>query len=122
MQVGDLGYQTLALHDEHDRSYVAAELMGQNRTSVAHRYNEQVEPVTDMPEIRSPQSSMRNLAEFAQALQWIACYRYQSCEDPRWPNTFAYHYTERLRTELDSRIVSCFATTWDYDGVPLARS
>ena len=119
VQVGDLGYQSLALYNEHDRSYVTAELMAQNRTSVAYSYREQVIPVTDVPEIRSPQCPMRNLAEFAQALQWVACYRYQSCEDPGWPTTFAYHYTERLRTELDRRIISCFATTWDYDGATL---
>ena len=121
VQVGDLGYQSLALYDEHDRSYVAAELMAQNRTSVAYRYREQVIPVTDVPEIRSPHGPMRNLAELAQALQWVACYRYQSCEDPRWPSTFAYHYTERLRTELDRRIISCFATSWDYDGSALTQ-
>ena len=40
--------------------------MAQNRTSVAHRYREQVIPVTDVPEIRSPQCPMRNLAELAQ--------------------------------------------------------
>ena len=119
VQVGDLGYQSLALYDEHDRSYVAAELMAQCRTSVAYRYREQVIPVTDVPEIRSPQTQMRNLAEFAQALQWVACYRYQSCEDPVWPTTFACHYIERLRTELDRRIIACFATTWDYDGCAL---
>ena len=71
--------QSLALYDEHDRSYVAAELMAQCRTSVAYRYREQVIPVTDVPEIRSPHSPMRNLAELAQALQRVACYRYQSC-------------------------------------------
>ena len=27
--------------------------------------------------------------------------------------------TSEQRTELDRRIISCFATTWDYDGAPL---
>ena len=121
VQVGDLGYQSLALYDEHDRNYVAAELMAQCRTSVAYRYREQVIPVTDVPEIRCPHLPMRNLAELAQAAQWVRCYRYQSCEDPGWTATFAFHYTERLRTEIETRIISCFATTWDYDGAPLVR-
>ena len=121
VQVGTLGYQSLALYDEHDRSsYVAAELMAQCRTSVAYRYREHVIPITDVPEIRSPQCPMRNLAEFAQALQWVACYRYQSCEDPGWPKTFAWAYTERVRNELIAKVIACFATTWDYDGAPLA--
>ena len=34
VNIGD-NYQSLALYDEHDRSYVAAELMAQCRTSVA---------------------------------------------------------------------------------------
>jgi hypothetical protein len=119
VHVGDIGYQSLALYDEHDRRYVAAELMAQCRTSVAHRYCEQVTPVTDVPEIHSPRTPMRNLAELAQALEWVRCYQYQSCEDPGWRTTFAYHYTERLRTGLETRIIACFATTWNYDGAPL---
>ena len=113
------GYQTLALHDEHDRNYVAAELMAQCRTSVAYRYNEPVNPASNIPTFRGPRSQMRNLAELAQALKWVFCYRYQSCEDPGWPTTFAYHYTERLRVELENRIINCYATTWDYDDGPL---
>ena len=37
--IGD-NYQTLYLDDEHDRAYVANELIAQNRTSVAHRYRQ----------------------------------------------------------------------------------
>ena len=116
VQHDDRGYQTLCLSDEHDRSYVAAELMAQCRTSVAYRYREQPVPVTNVPVIRSPPTPLVNLAELAQALQWVFCYRYQSCEDPAWPTTFAYPYTERLRVDIETRIIKCFATTWDYDG------
>ncbi len=52
----------------------------------------------------------------------VACYRNQSLKDPGWPARFANHYTERLRTVIDGRIISCFATTWDYDGIALARN
>lgn len=116
------GYQTLALHDEHDRSYVAAELMAQNRTSGAHRYREQVIPVTDVPSFRLPPTRIHDLAGYAQALQWINCYCYQSCEDPGWSTTFACHYTERLRSELEGKIIAAFATSWDYDGPRLVHT
>ena len=116
--IGD-AYQTLYLDDEHDRAYVANELIAQNRTSVAYRYREQPVPVIGNPTFRGAWTSMTNLAEFAQALQWVACYSYQSCEDPGWPTTFAWAYTERLRNELIAKVIACFATTWDYDGNPL---
>ena len=66
--------------------------------------------------VRLPQVSFDNLAQFAQALQWVRCYQYQSCDDPNWNTTFAYHYTQRLIAELQSKIIACFATTWTYDG------
>ena len=113
--VGD-SYQSLALYDEHDRRYVTAELLAANRTSVATRYNEPVGPVTDIPTIANPTLRLVNLAQFAQALQWVRCYQYQSCDDPNWTTTFAYHYTERLIDELVSKVIACFATTWTYDG------
>ena len=116
--VGD-SYQSLALYDEHDRRYVTAELLTANRTSVASRYNEPVDPVTDVPEVRLPQVSFKNLAQYAQALQWVRCFQYQSCDDPNWTSTFAYHYTQRLLAELQSKIIECSATTWVYDGVRL---
>ena len=113
--IGD-SYQSLALYDEHDRRYVTAELLAANRTSVATRYSEQVDPVTDVPEIRLPEVPFNNLAQFAQAMQWVRCYQYQSCDDPNWNTTFAYHYTERLIDELVAKVIACFATTWTYDG------
>lgn len=116
--VGD-NYQSLYLDDEHDRGYVASKLIAQNRVSVAHRYRTEPLPVLEAPKFRGAWTPMRNLAEFAQALQWVFCYRYQSCEDPGWPATFACHYTDRLRVDLESRIIGCFTTTWDYDGAGL---
>jgi hypothetical protein len=112
-------YQSLALYDEHDRRYVTAELIAANRTSVATRYRESVDPVTDVPEVSNPKVSFKNLAQFAQALRWVRCYQYQSCDDPNWTTTFAYHYTQRLTVELVSKIIECFATSWTYDGPKL---
>ena len=116
--VGD-DYQSLALYDEHDRRYVTAELLAANRTSVATRYYEQVDPVTDIPTVANPKVAFKSLAQFAQALQWVRCYQYQSCDDPNWETTFAYHYTQRLITELQSKIIAGFATNWTYDGPAL---
>ena len=113
--IGDT-YQSLALYDEGDRRYVTSELLAANRTSVATRYNEPVDPVTDVPTIGNPTMRLVNLAQFAQALQWVRCYQYQSCDDPNWNTTFAYHYTERLIDELVAKVIACFATTWTYDG------
>ena len=116
--IGD-GYQSLALYDEYDRRYVTAELMAANRTSVASRYSEPVDPVGEVPTVANPKVAFKNLAQFAQALQWLRCYQYQSCDDPNWKTTFAYHYTERLRSELESKVIECFATSWVYDGPAL---
>ena len=116
--IGD-SYQSLALYDEHDRRYVTAELMAANRTSVASRYNEPVDPVGEVPAVANPKVAFKNLAQFAQAMQWVRCYQYQSCDDPNWKTTFAYHYTERLRIELESKVIGCFATSWVYDGPAL---
>ena len=116
--VGD-SYQSLALCDEHDRNYVTAELIAANRTSVASRYSEQVVPVTDIPTVANPKVAFKNLAQFAQALQWVRCYQYQSCEDPNWNTTFAYYYTQRLIAELQAKVIECFATSWTYDGPAL---
>ena len=111
-----VNYQSLALYDEHDRRYVTAELLAANRTSVANRYNEPVDPVADVPSVGNPTMPLINLAQFAQALQWLRCYQYQSCEDPNWNTTFAYHYTQRLIAELQSKVIACFTTSWVYDG------
>jgi hypothetical protein len=54
------------------------------------------------------------LIDIVQALQWVRCYRYQSCEAPNWTTTFAYHYTHRLQSELISKIVAHFETQWDF--------
>lgn len=113
------GFQDLALDDERDRGYVAAELMAQNRTSVAHRYGEPVNPAADIAQFRLPPRRMNDIADYVQALQWVRCYRYQSCEDPGWPATFAFHYTERLRCELEAKMIASFTTTWDYNGPEL---
>ena len=116
--IGD-SYQSLALYDEHDRRYVTAELLAANRTSVATRYREPVDPAADVPSVANQKVVFKNLAQFAQALQWVRCYQYQSCDDPNWTTTFAYHYTERLRSELEAKVIECFATSWVYDGPAL---
>ena len=44
---------------------------------------------------------------------------YQSGEDPNWNTTIAYYYTQRLITELQAKVIECFATSWTYDGPAL---
>ena len=115
VSIGDT-YQSLVLFDEYDRRYVTTELLEANRTSLELRYSETRNSITDVPTIAFPLMPLINLAQFAQALQWVLCYRYQSCDNPHWETTFAYYYTERLIGELQAKIIACFTTTWTYDG------
>ena len=112
----------LELDEGPDRVFVACALIVENRASVAHRYG--IEPA----ELVAPQTFRRvpillsGLREIAQALQWVGCYRYQSCEHPEWRSSFAAAYTERLTAELIRRVIDSFPTTWDYDGPCLAEA
>jgi hypothetical protein len=114
------GYEPLNLEDEGCRKMVACELMTANQQSVASRYGHAAPTSLDQPHIAPPLTLLITLAQYAQALQWVLCYRYQSCEDATWTTTFAYHYTEALRSELESRIIACFDVTWTYEGPALA--
>jgi hypothetical protein len=113
--------QRLNLDSETDRRFVTGELMAANHSSVYARYGNRLQSVTEIPEIRFPEEALTNLAQLVQALQWIRCYQYQSYDYPEWTTTFAYNYTERLRTELESKIIGCFETRWVYDGLPLTQ-
>ena len=68
-------YQRLNLDDEHDRAYVANELIAQNRASVGFRYREVVVPVIGNPTFRFSTLRPVNLAQLAQAFQWVRCYQ-----------------------------------------------
>jgi hypothetical protein len=107
----------VALDHAGDRARVAAELVAANRTSVAHRYR-RVTPREPVPTIRARPVPLATLHDIVQALQWIACYCYQSSEHPDWPASFASAYTTRLGAELVRRIVDRFPCSWDYDGPP----
>ena len=112
-------YRPLALYDEHDRRYATIELLTANRTSVASRYNEHVDPLIEVPIVCSSFVALSTLAQIAQAMQWVRCYQYQSCDDQRWNTTFAFYYSERLLADLQSKFIACFTTTWTYDGPSL---
>ena len=110
----------LDLDDEKDRSAVARALIAQNHTSVLHREGVGGDAPVSVPPFRRIPVPVASLADLAQALQWVGCYRYQSCEDPGWRSSFASSYTDRLTAELVRRVIGAFPTTWDYEGPALA--
>ena len=111
--------QRLALHDEGDRTYVLTELVCQMTTSVAYRYSERAPLISEVPEIKLTRIPLETIADLAQAIQWVRCYQYQSCEDPKWRTTFAHHYTNTLLQELVTKIISAHTTSWTYNGPAL---
>ena len=111
--------QRLALHDEGDRTYVLTELVCQMTTSVAYRYSEKAPLIGEVPEVRMTLIPLETIADLAQAIQWVRCYQYQSCEDPKWRTTFAHHYTNTLMQELITKIISAYTTSWTYNGPAL---
>jgi hypothetical protein len=111
--------QRLALDDGRDRHYVLTELVREMQTSVAYRYSEKAPFIFDVPEARMIRIPLDSIADLAQALQWVRCYQYQACEDPKWRTTFAHHYTNTLLQELITKIISAHTTTWTYNGPPL---
>ncbi len=130
----NLGYELniRAVHNEHsniavrlnlenadDRKFVANELIDANINSVCTRYGTLPEHPIQVPCFLLPSVPLTSLEQFAQALQWVRCYQYQSCEGFGWKTTFAYQYTERVRMELETKIISCFATSWVYNGMAL---
>ena len=116
--IGDY-LQPLDLADDDDGRYVAAELMAQNRTSVAYRYRLRVSPVHDVPPLRRSPFTLSIIGDLAQAAQWVRCFQYQSCEDLGWNTTFAYHYCEAVLRAIMSRIIDIHDTTWTYQGPQL---
>lgn len=109
----------LALHTTADRAFVAASLKMQNQASVSFRGQPSQQCV-----ILVTQSTVVRLfssTELCQALQWVRCYQYQSCEGPEWQGSFALAYTDRLSTELVSRLIAMHTTSWDYDGPPFTN-
>jgi hypothetical protein len=100
-------YQPLSLSDADDRRYVACELIRANRASVGAPL-----AASEIREFPCGAIAPALLSEFVQALQWVRCYQYQSSEAPTWIESFAHAFTERLRDELEVRIISCFRTSW----------
>jgi hypothetical protein len=112
--------QRLNLAGSNDRRFVTGELLAANIASILARNGSQHREVSDVPKIAFPELPFTDLNQFVQALQWIRCYQYQSCNAPNWTTTFAYQYTQGLRTELETKIIGCFATSWLYNGASLS--
>jgi hypothetical protein len=102
-------YRPICHQDPVDVRFIFDELAATNCTSAGLDPADREFPV---PPIRD--LLLVELNDIVQALQWVRCYRYQSCEAPNWTTTFAHQYTRRLQSELISRIIARFETQWDY--------
>lgn len=69
--------------------------------------------------MRTTPISLSSVGDLAQAAQWVCCDQYQSCEDPGWKTTFAYHYCEAILRAIMSKIIDAHDTTWTYQGPSL---
>jgi hypothetical protein len=114
--VYDGRYKPLSFALAADRAFVTAELMATNRASAGYQPLAAGVCLATSCAVR-----LVELVDLVQALQWVRCYRYQSCEAPDWNTTFAYQYTNRLQTELVSRIIARFDTSWEYNGPELTK-
>jgi hypothetical protein len=108
--VTSAGYRPLSFDDVDDRRYVAYELINANRASAG-----EPDAFDEIEDLACRVRAMDSLSEFVQALQWVRCYQYQSSDSSTWTDSFACSFTERLRDELEVRIISCFQTTWVYE-------
>ncbi len=112
--------KAVALHTIVDRAFVAASLKVQNRASVTFAGQPAKQFTIPVPLQRSVR--LVTATDLCQALQWVNCYRYQSCEGPEWNGSFALAFTDRLITELVAKLISMHSTSWEYDGAPCASS
>jgi len=88
---------------------VGAMLLAENRRSVDHRYDEQEweEPYLfhALPGVPDP----------VIVLKAIACYRYQSCEHPDWPDSEAAAFCQALQSRSITCLPGYAAAPWEID-------
>jgi hypothetical protein len=105
-------YRPICHQDPVDVVFIFDELAATNWASAGHAPADSF--VREFPDRPIDHLALVDLIDIVQALQWVRCYRYQSCETTNWTTTFAYHYTRRLQSELISRIIAHFETQWDF--------
>ena len=97
-------------------------LLGQCVASVHYRYedeapedlpspcdNEWLTPYEYIPVGRMPTP--------VEALKLLACYEYQSCENPGWPQTEAHEFCQALRNHLVRELPGYEEASWDWNRV-----
>jgi hypothetical protein len=110
-------YRPICHQDPVDVRFIFDELAATNCTSAGLDPADGGFPVRPIDHL-----ALVDVIDIVQALQWVRCYRYQSCETANWTTTFAYHYTRRLQSELVSRIIAHFETQWDFPGPSLTTA
>ena len=108
------GLIQLDLGSSIHRTAVAAALREANLLSVGTQDDELREASPDSSHVDDGEIRTLTASQLCQALQWVTCYRYQSCEWPDWPNSLAHTYTDRLHAELVTKLIALHDTVWDY--------
>lgn len=94
-------------------------LWHENHRSVNHRYSE--DTPTPRYELRTTEATLGPIV----VLKAVACFQYQSCEHPGWPDSEAHDLMEALRTaildrhpEFGERVRGPFGETYRYTTLP----
>ena len=96
-------------------------LAAENARSVAHRYDEDVEPVA----FEAPRAvCIATIADIAAVVTLLDCYKYQSCEHPGWQGSHAERFCAALREALFLRVpglaAACEDSPWTIDTQSMA--
>lgn len=108
------------LPDADARAAAALMLETENHRSYVHRYmhrNDNPPP----PVVRAPRLMRRELIDPVWVLKSIACYEYQACETPDWPESQAYEWCQALRLLAINALPGYDDAPWGIDSVPGAR-
>ena len=105
----------LGFADEYDmramgvanRNELGQILLDENYRSVNYRYDEYATPET--------YTYSRYTVKTFEALQYLSCLEYQSCETPDWETTRAFRLCARLRANMVRRLLEELAVprVWD---------
>lgn len=83
--------------DVANRGELGQILLAENYRSVNHRYSEELEAET--------YTYSRYTVKTFEALQYLSCLEYQSCETPDWERTQAFRLCARLRANMVRRLL-----------------
>lgn len=89
-------------------------LLNENYRSVNHRYSEYATPET--------YTYSRYTVKTFEALQYLSCLEYQSCETPNWEATRAFRLCARLRANMVRRLLEELAVPRVWEAPPTSET